>query len=519
MSVINILEISSALLILSFFQFLFLHKKKKVVIKRINKLIMALGALVLTLLSLLVVVKKVGGTIMSTSHGWPRFYLTHNIKDVVDGALILEWNFISGSLFIYPISNYIFYLSAVLFFYFLIKLFIKSEKKTAVVLLLIIAALSTALIASQKIKELYIKQEIKQANYCEADSDCENAVRGGQCPFGCYAYVNRNEVNKVSSLINSFRSTCVYSCVSCLGVKCEDKKCQPICADLPSEQGDNMEISKIFNKIKYFDEDFKISYFKDTPFTEEFEQIINSIAAPLSISEELEIKFKSAVKNADVRLDNSSLWWNDEDGYSILVPGIESVIASRDNGAEEDFMKNNFSRDLLKIAKQVLIERGFTLNEQNSSLDENDRRFYDYVQAYEKGKDLCVIKVNPDYSSYGCGEDAFMCRTVKVTCGNDLAGSQAEQRPFLEALKLKNKETIATIFTQDYPFYQVSMHGRRAGSTAVLKKEINNYRVLFIGQEDPSCDLMDEEKIPASVLSSIGRGGCWTDTGYRRVDN
>lgn len=224
-SVINILAISILLLIPVFL----LYKKKKFIIKRADKLIMVLGALVLTSLSLLVVIQKIGGTIMQNVHGWPHFYLIHYIKDVIGGNLIGKWNFISGGLFMYPLVNFIFYLSIVLLFYLIARFFIRSEKKITAALLIIIAVSSAPLIASQKIKELYIKHEIKEANYCQVDSDCKDA--GNKCPFGCSAYVNKNEAARINRLINSFHSNCIYGCLLCanLNIKCENNKCQSVC--------------------------------------------------------------------------------------------------------------------------------------------------------------------------------------------------------------------------------------------------------------------------------------------------
>jgi len=78
-----------------------------------------------------------------------------------------------------------------------------------------------------KIHELKIKTEIIKANYCENYSDCVDA--GGKCPFGCYVYVNKNEVRKISQLIQSFNSKCVYGCLTCQTVICENNKCKEVC--------------------------------------------------------------------------------------------------------------------------------------------------------------------------------------------------------------------------------------------------------------------------------------------------
>lgn len=78
-----------------------------------------------------------------------------------------------------------------------------------------------------KIKELNIKSEIEKANYCNIDSDCVDV--GGECPFGCWVYVNKNEVNRISELISSFDSKCVYGCLFCPISICENSKCKAVC--------------------------------------------------------------------------------------------------------------------------------------------------------------------------------------------------------------------------------------------------------------------------------------------------
>ena len=106
----------------------------------------------------------------------------------------------------------------------------KMDKKIAVmviIFILIVLAISIIFLAFPKINESRIKSEIAKANYCEVYSDCVDA--GGKCPFGCYAYVNKNEVNRISQLIQSFDSKCVYSCLACFSVICEKNKCKEVC--------------------------------------------------------------------------------------------------------------------------------------------------------------------------------------------------------------------------------------------------------------------------------------------------
>jgi hypothetical protein len=99
------------------------------------------------------------------------------------------------------------------------------NKKIIIGILIIL--LITSFFLYPKIKEARIKSELIKANYCDAASDCVNA--GSKCPFGCYNYVNKNEVDRISKLINSYDSKCVYGCLTCLSAVCEDHKCKEVC--------------------------------------------------------------------------------------------------------------------------------------------------------------------------------------------------------------------------------------------------------------------------------------------------
>jgi hypothetical protein len=175
-----------------------------------------------------------------------------------------------------------------------------------------------------------------------------------------------------------------------------------------------------------------VSFYNDTLYADEYGAITESIIIANSITEELSARFQAVISDININYpEESSLWWNDEDGYSIIVPGTESIEITKDDGVSTDnFVKGGFVAELLNITEEVLFARGFILNESNSSTDATDRRFFDYIQAYRNDNELCVVRVNPDYSSHGCGDNMFMCNMVEITCGNNLAESQLQQRPF-----------------------------------------------------------------------------------------
>jgi len=95
-----------------------------------------------------------------------------------------------------------------------------------IIILAILIIVIITFLSFPKIKESNIKSAIEKANYCEVDSDCVDA--GGKCPFGCYVYVNKNEVEQISKLIESYDSRCIYSCVSLSEVVCENNRCKEI---------------------------------------------------------------------------------------------------------------------------------------------------------------------------------------------------------------------------------------------------------------------------------------------------
>lgn len=89
------------------------------------------------------------------------------------------------------------------------------------ILLLVLTACSQS-----KNQEELIRNEIDAANYCTQDQDC--AFVGSVCPFGCHLYVNSNESARIVSLLDSYQSKCMYSCVPSPGPRCVNNRCEPI---------------------------------------------------------------------------------------------------------------------------------------------------------------------------------------------------------------------------------------------------------------------------------------------------
>ena len=207
------------------------------------------------------------------------------------------------------------------------------------------------------------------------------------------------------------------------------------------------------------------------------------------------------------------LRWNAGDGYTILVPSTESFLLTKPAGGCVWNNAPNIFQQELRIAQQVFTNRGFVLDTVNSSADLSDDRLLDYVQAYRKNNDLCKITVDLECASRGGGivEDSVISHALTVSCGNTLTEAYNEQVPLLDALELKNTNTVAVIQNQSGQFFQVVVRGLRGGGHALLKKEGDTYRVLYSGQEYPSCNLIDKEKIPQEFLLDSGYRHCNED--------
>lgn len=228
----------------------------------------------------------------------------------------------------------------------------------------------------------------------------------------------------------------------------------------------------------------------------------NKTTAPQSLTAFEEIKNElSKLNKIEIKKESDFKWIKDD--YSILIPATENFYINKQNSkiTEFDEIPKIFEKEI-SIAEKILKERGYVFDIKNSSKNFSDHNFYDYIQSYKKGGDMCVIIVNPDNYQFN------------FSCSNSLDQKYTEQITFLEALELKGKNATIKIKNQKDNYYEVGIGYARTGQTAILKKSAQNeYRVLYIGQEAPSCKLINKENIPDEVLVSIGNGSCFDDDG------
>ncbi|MFA4941539.1 MAG: hypothetical protein WC582_03005, partial [Patescibacteria group bacterium] len=208
-----------------------------------NKLdvwIIFVGPLAILFSSLLVFKIKIGGTIMSSFHGWPYPFFIHQIKDVLDNFFIGKWIFSPGSLYHYIIFDYIFYLVIFSLIYFFIKLLnknleIKKINSTIFLfgLLIFMILLFTSFLS---VKKSYISHQISGAGNCEENSDCK--IIANRAPFSCAVVVNKTGADRILKLINSFPSIGKLQCSGREKAVCLEKKCRIAIEQSPEDISD-----------------------------------------------------------------------------------------------------------------------------------------------------------------------------------------------------------------------------------------------------------------------------------------
>lgn len=202
--------------------FYFLYKEG------LNKILLFAGPLIILFSSLAVYRIKIGGTVMSSLHGWPYPFLSHQIKDVVDGFLIDKWVFLSGSFYHYIVFNYLLYLIFFTLAYFLVK-FINQKLKTkklnnVLILFGFLIVMVLVFTSFLSIKKSYISYQITWSGKCEKDSDC--VIVTNRAPFSCAIVSSKDNKDRILNLVNSFPSAGELECSGNEKAVCLQNKCR-----------------------------------------------------------------------------------------------------------------------------------------------------------------------------------------------------------------------------------------------------------------------------------------------------
>lgn len=211
-----------------------------------------------------------------------------------------------------------------------------------------------------------------------------------------------------------------------------------------------------------------------------------------------------------------SQWWISDDGWNIYDQKAEAIIMNINPcGTENDCKVLNAYKNYAKLPKvvelnkkvsDVFIVNGFILNKKNTSKSLEDKRFYDYVLAFQKGEVRCTVTTSGDL--YSLSQPDVWRIDYEIACSENFKKNYETETPYLRAAAAyskNNKDAIVTPYAKDGNFETISLHFRRTGTSAVMKKVGDGYIELFQTQQQPSieqCKILRENGAPPSYLKT-----------------
>jgi len=222
-------------------------------------------------------------------------------------------------------------------------------------------------------------------------------------------------------------------------------------------------------------------------YSPEGSQKFNEITIPVFANDEPEIVINSLLQalndsSFDIKFSEpkkSSQWWISDDGWNINDPNAISIASPSVPGGGHRLSVDPLStrsRELKYFISRIFLANDFVFNATNTSEPETENDFYDYITAFQKGETRCTLKIDGDSGQY------------TITCSDRFHEAYDEQIPYLRVLD--KWECIVSVKERIGDFVWLSAHGRRTGFLALVKDDGKEIKLIFTGQEAPSCSLM-----------------------------
>ena len=201
----------------------------------------------------------------------------------------------------------------------------------------------------------------------------------------------------------------------------------------------------------------------------------------------------------DISYSNKSyVWWISPEELNIFSPDASQVsleLVCKNDGIELPKEDLNL---VLPTVDNIFTEKGFKINDINSSNSIEDDTFYDYVKAYEKGNIKCTLTSNPDcYAEEYKEENTIFIQNIRIACTNKYEESLQRQSSYLKDLGIK--DAIVNVEVEKGDFIRFNIGLRRTGYYIIAKNENGKWNEIFKGQDIPSCELINEYNIPEEI--------------------
>ncbi len=202
--------------------------------------------------------------------------------------------------------------------------------------------------------------------------------------------------------------------------------------------------------------------------------------------------------------DWKSLWWIIPDGWNIYDSKAPTTIANI-VVPDKDLESDPELQEALKLNQtisDIFLTKGFTKNNLNSSTSTDDKKFYDYIQAFEKGSTRCTATTDPDIS--GSATENSLGHHILVACSDRIDQLAKEQLPLLQGIN--NKEVVVSYIVRQEDFVRFNVNYRRTGHYIIGKFENGVLKPIFSGQDNPMCELMDQNQVPKEIYQNCYEG-------------
>lgn len=200
----------------------------------------------------------------------------------------------------------------------------------------------------------------------------------------------------------------------------------------------------------------------------------------------------------------NNVWWISDDGWNILVENTHHVTiripaSSIPNNIEP--VRTNFSIKFQKIIASIMKKHDLLISNKSSSMSTADKRYYDYIQAYEGSGLLCTALTNADRFSDVSTYDKMVIE-MQLNCADNkrFEAEYERQLPFLKGLNEKN--SVISRLEVKNNVARMQIRGRRTGAEAFLYKSGNAWKKIIVSQQAPQCSELIRNNIPTEFWTS-----------------
>ena len=180
-------------------------------------------------------------------------------------------------------------------------------------------------------------------------------------------------------------------------------------------------------------------------------------------------------------------YWITKDGYMVQVKN-QVGIALYLSGVGDNPAEIKAVNELTDYSKRRLLNAGYKPDTDNSSTSTDNGPIYSVRSAYISSDEVsrCALGLPVESPVW-----SFECASTQ-----DINKALEDSLPFLHALG--DPRGVAVTPGQKGDFAVVNVMAG-AGYFAIMKKDANQWRVVYQGQEAPSCVLMNQYGVPQSI--------------------